>query len=184
MFTTEEFKAQFPRFSPMFLPVYIAGNTYFLDDIVYFEDTELFYKCIAKNTTNQPTVSTDWELYNDSVLNYTQDSDILEAIQEASINFNKDLFEDCNKAKTALGMLTAHYLTVDFNNALGINQAGVMTSKSVGSVSQGFTVPAWLSSNPALSVYATTGYGIKYASLVQPYLTGAIIFTPGRTTYD
>lgn len=181
-FTEEEFKAQFPRFSPMYLPVYISGNTYFQGDIVYYGN--LFYKCIATSTTDDPTNTNDWELYNDTVLNYTQDSDIQEAIQEASINFNSSLFENCNEAKTVFGLLVAHYLTVDFNNALGNNQVGIMTSKSVGSVSQGYTVPNWLSSNPALSAYATTGYGIKYASLIQPYLTGQMIFTPGRVTYD
>ena len=180
--TVEEFKAQFPRFSPMYLPVYILGNTYFKDDVVFYGN--LFYKCQALTTTNDPTNTDDWAIYNDSTLNYTRDEDIQEAIQEAGINFNKDLFECCNKAKTAFLMLVAHYLTVDFNNALGNNQVGIMTSKSVGSVSQGYSIPTWLSSNPALSAYTTTGYGIKYATLIQPYLCGQIILSKGKVTYD
>lgn len=183
-YTVEEFKAQFTRFPPMFLPVYIPGKTYFCEDIVYLENTQLFYKCKIQNTTNPPTVQTDWELYDDSILNYTNDVDIQEAIQEANINFNKDLFEDYSLAKTAFSLLTAHYLTIDFNNALGNNQVGIMTSKSVGSVSQSYSIPAWLSSNSALSVYASTGYGVKYATLIQPYLCGALILTPGKVTYD
>jgi hypothetical protein len=59
-----------------------------------------------------------------------------------------------------------------------------MTSKSVGSVSQGYSIPTWLSSNPALSAYTTTGYGIKYATLIQPYLCGQIILSKGKVTYD
>ena len=89
--TVSDFKAQFPRFSPMYLPTYTFG-TYFKDDIVYYSDTALFYKCKVQSTTNLPTNTTDWELYNDDVLNYTQDSDILEAINEALINFNEGLF--------------------------------------------------------------------------------------------
>lgn len=181
-YTTEEFKVQFPRFSPMYLPVYIPGNTYFQGEVVYYGN--LFYKCKVLNTTDDPTNTDAWELIDDSILNYTNDTDIEEAIQEASINFNPGLFEDCNKAKAAFGMLVAHYLTVDFNNALGNNQVGIMTSKSVGSVSQGYSIPAWLSSNPVLSAYATTGYGIKYATLIQPYLCGQIILSQGKVTYD
>ena len=74
--TVSDFKTQFPRFSPMYLPVYTTG-TYFKDDIVFYSVTALFYKCKVATTTNLPTVETDWELYNDSVLNYTQDNDIL-----------------------------------------------------------------------------------------------------------
>lgn len=180
-FTVDEFKAQFPRFSPMFLPIYEV-KTYFLGDIVYYTDN--FYKCIVSSTNNAPNNTTDWELYNDSTLNYTTDEDIQEAIQEAGINFNCSFFEDCSQKKTVFGLLVAHYLTVDFNNALGINQVGLPTSKSVGSVSEGYSIPNWMTANAALSAYATTGYGIKYASLIQPYLCGQIILTPGRTTYD
>ena len=100
------------------------------------------------------------------------------------LNFNPSFFEECAQAKTAFGLLVAHYLTVDFNNALGINQVGLPTSKSVGSVSEGYSIPNWLTSNAALSAYATTGYGVKYASLIQPYLIGQIMLIPGAVTYD
>lgn len=178
--TVSEFKANFPRFSPMYLPDYVPGNTYFQGDIVYYNN--LFYKCIVANTVNSPNTQSDWILYNDSVLNYTNDTDIQEAIQEASINFNPSLFGDCNKAKTAFMLLVAHYLTVDFNNALGISQTGIMTSKSVGSVSEGFTVPNWLLNNSALAPYSSTGYGIKYATLLRPYLIGNVFVVKGSTT--
>ena len=91
--TVAGFKTQFPRFTPMYLPIYAEG-TYFKGDIVYYSVTSLFYQCKKATTTALPTVTTDWELYNDSVLNYTQDSDILEAFEEAKINFNERLFPD------------------------------------------------------------------------------------------
>jgi hypothetical protein len=182
MYTVDEFKAQFPRFSPQFLSglFYKNGLTYFKGNIVYYGNS--FYICIVENTTSDPLTTSDWKLYNDSVLNYTQDEDIQEAIQEASINFNKNLFGDCTKAKTAFGLLVAHFLTVDFNNALGLNGVGIPTSKSVGSVSEGYSIPAWLNNNEMLSTFATTGYGIKYASLIRPLLTGNILLFKGGPT--
>lgn len=177
--TVTDFKNQFPRFTPMYLPVYVAG-TYFKDDIVYYNS--LFYRCKKQTTTELPTVTSDWELYNDTVLNYTQVSDILDAFEEAAINFNEGLFPDDATALKVFLYLAAHYLTVDFNNALGSNQVGILTSKSVGSVSVGYTIPAWLLNNPTLSMYASTGYGVKYASLIKPYITGNVFVVSGRTT--
>lgn len=182
MYTVDEFKAQFPRFTPQYLSdtVYIPGKTYFKNSVVYYGNN--FYICIVTSTDNDPTDDTDWKLYDDSVLNYTQDEDIQEAIQEASINFNGNLFADCTKAKTAFGLLVAHFLTVDFNNALGVAGVGITTSKSVGSVSEGYTIPAWLNNNEVLSTFATTGYGIKYASLIRPLLVGNIMLFKGGPT--
>ena len=177
--TVSDFKTQFPRFNPMYLPVYAAG-TYFKGDIVYYNT--LFYECIAETTTNLPTNTTDWKLYNDTVLNYTQDSDILEAFEEAKINFNEGLFADDSAALKAFLFLAAYYLTMDFMNALGSNQIGILTSKSVGSVSEGYSIPGWLLNNPMLSMYASNGYGIKYATLIKPYLTGNFFIVKGRTT--
>lgn len=179
--TVSDFKTQFPRFTPMYLPVYVAESTYFKGDIVYYSDAALFYKA-KKDTTALPTVTTDWELYNDSVLNYTQDSDILEAINEAFVNFNEGLFKDEATAKLVFLYLAAHYLTLDFNIALGNAQIGITTSKSVGSVSESYSIPNWLLNNPALSTYANTPYGIKYASLIRPYLIGNFFIAKGRTT--
>ena len=177
--TIADFKTQFPRFSPMYLPVYVSG-TYFKGDAVYYNG--LFYQCNVTSTVNNPSNTTDWVLYNDSVLNYTQDSDILDAFTEARVNFNAGLFPNCEIALKVFLYLAAHYLTVDFMNALGSNQIGIMTSKSVGSVSVGYSIPAWLLNNPTLSMYASTGYGVKYASLIKPYLTGNVFIVSGRTT--
>lgn len=180
--TVSDFKTQFPRFSPMYLPVYVAEGTYFKGDIVYYSDTALFYECIAANTTNPPTNTTDWKLYNDSVLNYTQDADIQEAINEAFVNFNEGLFKDEATAKLVFLFLVAHYLTIDFGIATGGVQIGITTSKSVGSVSESYSIPNWLLNNPALSSYATTPYGIKYASLIRPYLVGNFFVVKGGVT--
>jgi len=182
MITTSDFKAQFPRFTPVYLPVYQIGRTYIKGEKVYFGSN--FYQVKVNSTQNLPTNTTDWEQVQDNALNYTQDSDIINAISEASVNFNEGLFPNKDTAKLVFLYLVAHYLTVDFRNAMGNNIAGMVTSKSVGSVSEGYTPFPWIQNNPGLSMYATTGYGIKYCSLIRPYLIGNIIVSKGRTTTD
>lgn len=179
--TIAEFKTQFPRFTPEYLPVYASG-TYFKDSIAYYEG--LFYKVKVVSTTNPPTNTTDWELYNDSVLNYTQDSDILNAMAEANVNFNEGLFPNEATAKLVFMYLVAHYLTVDFNNALGGGIIGIATSRSVGSVSESYSIPNWILNNAGLAPYATTGYGIKYATLIRPYLVGNFFIVKGSINAD
>lgn len=179
--TVEDFKAQFPRFQPVYLPVYTEGKTYFSGDIVYYN--ELFYQVIVDNTTELPTVTTDWKLINQDVLNYVRDEDIQNAMLEASINFNENLFDD-DQAKMIFLYLTAYYLTYDLQNASGVVQTGVITSKSVGSISQSYGIPTWVLQDKVLGAYASNGYGLKYLSLLRPYLIGNVMFIEGAITND
>lgn len=177
----DEFRNFFPRFTPVYLPVYVEGKTYFNGDIVYYN--ELFYQCIVENTVELPTVETDWKLINQDVLNYTRDEDIENAMAEASVNFNESLFDD-EQAKLIFLYLTAYYLTYDLQNATGAVQTGVITSKSVGSVSESYGIPTSFLNNPMYSLYAKNGYGLKYLSLIIPYLQGNLLFYKGAITND
>ena len=179
--TVDDFKTEFPRFTPVYLPVYVEGKTYFNGDIVYYN--ELFYQCIVENTVELPTVKTDWKLINQDVLNYTRDEDIENAMAEASVNFNESLFDD-EQAKLIFLYLTAYYLTYDLQNATGAVQTGVITSKSVGSVSESYGIPTSFLNNPMYSLYAKNGYGLKYLSLIIPYLQGNLLFYKGAITND
>lgn len=181
--TTDDFKNLFTRDFP-YLSVYVEGKAYFKDDEVYYAPN--FYKSLTDGNTTLPTDTTNWSLVNDSVDNYIQDSDILRAFNEAKVNFNAGLFGDDNTVKMVFLYLAAHYLVIDLNNAmnpLAMGFMGFTQSKSVGSVSESYAVPQYMLNNAILSQYATTGYGRKYLSLIQPYLVGNIIFCPGRTTY-
>ena len=180
--TASDFKTQFPRFTPQYLSdiTYSATKTYFKDDIVYYET--LFYKCKKQTTTNLPTVTADWDLYNDSVLNYTTDENIQSAYAEARVNFNPSLFEDEETAKLVFLYLAAFYATYDFAIATGTASVGVATSKSVGSVSESYGISTAILEKPQFAIYAQNGYGCKYLSLIMPYLTGAIFLIPGKTT--
>jgi len=180
--TVAQFKTQFPRFTPQYLSAitYASGTTYFKGNIVFYETK--FYECKKDNVITVPTTVADWTEVEDSVLNYTQDSDILNAYAEAKVNFNEGLFSDSTVALMVFLYLAAHYLTIDFNNAIGANNLGIVSSKSVGSVSESYTIPQWINDDPALSVYSTTGYGLKYASLVRPYKIGNIMLFKGGVT--
>lgn len=180
--TTDDFKNLFTRDFP-YLPVYVEGKAYFKDDEVYYAPN--FYKSLTDGNTTFPTDTTNWELTNDAVDNYIQDTDIMRAFKEANVNFNAGLFGDDNTIKMVFLYLAAHYLVIDLNNAmnpLAMGFMGFTQSKSVGSVSESYAVPQWMLNNAILSQYAQTGYGRKYLSLIQPYLVGNIIFIPGRTT--
>lgn len=180
--STTDFQDLFSRDFP-YLPVYVEGKAYFTNDIVYYEPN--FYQSLVDNNTELPTNTTNWQVINDSVNNYIQDSDIMRAFNEAVINFNVNLFTDQNSAIMVFLYLAAHYLVIDLNNAmnpLALGFMGFTQSKSVGSVSESYGIPQWMLNNQALSAYAQTGYGRKYLSLIQPYLIGNVLFFPGRTT--
>lgn len=179
--TTEDFKKLFSRDFP-YLPVYLEGKAYFTDDEVYYEPN--FYKSLTDGNITAPS-SQNWELTNDSIDNYISDADILRAFKEAKVNYNAGLFSEEETAKMVFLYLAAHYLVIDLNNAsnpLGMGFMGFTQSKSVGSVSESYGIPQFMLNNAILSQYATTGFGRKYLSLIQPYLIGNIMLIPGRTT--
>lgn len=180
--TVEEFKALFSRDFP-FIPEWIYGKIYFKDDIVYFNNN--FYQSKIDNNTDQPT-SANWQPYNDNDANYIKDDDISRAFVEAKVNFNPQLFSNCETMTMVFCYLAAHYLVIDLNNAqnpLAMGGMGITQSKSVGSVSESYGIPQWVLNDKVLSLYAQTGYGRKYLSLILPYLVGNIIYTPGRISF-
>lgn len=198
--TVEDFKSLFTRGIP-YLPLFIEGQTYFKGDIVYYENidsseqnssfrsslrlTHNFYSSLIDANTALPTDTQAWQLIVDNVDNYVQDSDIERAFLEAKVNFNTGLFSDDDVAKMIFLYLAAHYLIIDLSNAqnpFGGGFIGFTQSKSVGSVSESYAIPSWILNNPKLSMYAQTGFGRKYLSLIQPYLVGNIILSRGRTT--
>ena len=171
-------------FAPYILPTYMEGKAYFTDDVVYLEPN--FYQSLVDGNIETPTNTENWVLYNDSINNYIQDSDIERAFKEAKVNFKPSFFTDDETAEMVFYYLAAHYLIIDLTNRmnpLSMGYKGLTQSKSVGSVSESYAIPQWMLNNQLLSTYTQTGYGRKYLSLIQPYLIGNIIYTPGRTTF-
>ena len=112
------------------------------------------------------------------------DSDITKALTLAGFIVNESLFADETSFQFAYNFLTAHYLVMNLkNSSQGINGAfnWLETSKSVGSVSQGFQVPQDILNHPQLALLSKTGYGVTYLSIVLPLTYGAIGISAGAT---
>lgn len=182
--TVADFKAQFRRDFP-YLPVYDNTKLYNAGTRVYYTPTQLFYDCKVNGTQGiLPTVTNNWTLVADDVDNYVQDEDITKAFAEAKLAFNQSFFGDDDTIKMVFLYLAAVYLVNDLRAA----QAGVsgrpafaVTSRQVGNVSESYGVPDAYLDDPLLAFYTNSAYGLKYLSLVMPYLRGNIGVVCGAT---
>ncbi len=112
------------------------------------------------------------------------DSDITKAFAEASLIFNPSLWDTEDNKKLGFLYLAAHYLVIDIQNgSQGINGKweGLMSNKSVGSVSVGYQLPGWVTDNPIYSLLAQTRYGMKYLSLIIALMVGNVVSVKGAT---
>ena len=185
MITVSNFKEWFSRDFP-YVPEYVDGKVYFSGDTVYVAPN--FYQSLVDNNTAQVTDTESWQVVKDDESYYVMDGDIEKAIAEAELGFNKDLFDDCESRRLAMLYLIAFYLVVDIKNGMaGISSnayASFVSNKSVGNVSEGYSVPAWVTGNPVYSIYLDNGYGKKYLSFIIPRITGFIYLADGAITVD
>lgn len=112
------------------------------------------------------------------------DTEIARAMTEASMNFNEGLF-DCDDQKRLIFLyLVAYYLVVDINNSNtqgASNNGGLVTYRQVRNVAESFKVPKWIEENPMFSMFAQNGYGLKYITMMYPYLIGRVGIVGGAT---
>lgn len=81
--------------------------------------------------------------------------------------------------------LTAHYLVLDIDTAFqGVNGKGssIAISRSVGNVSESYSVPKIYADNPYIEYFYKTPYGQKYISLAINKTIGNINVVEGGTT--
>lgn len=117
--------------------------------------------------------------------NYVRDADIEKAFIEAQQVFNPALFSTDQQLRVPYYYLTAHYLVNDLQtSAQGIASTpySMVTSRTVGSVSEAYQIPEWMIKDPILSAFATTRYGQKYISIIKPLLIGNVALAYGWTT--
>lgn len=180
--TVEQFKEYFFRDFP-FLPVYNEDNTYWKDDLVYYDGN--FYQSLIDDNTNQIEDTTSWQKVKGNKYDYITDDDIIKAMTQA-VQIGNDRFgETCVEKINIYLHLVAFYLVIDIkNSSTGINSSflGTVQSKHVGDVSESYAIPQWVQDNPMYSMFMQNGYGMKYLSLIAPYLAVTIMFSPGRTT--
>lgn len=181
--TIEQFKEYFFRDFP-YLPVWVKGKIYFTGDIVYFNQN--FYKSLVDNNTATPKETEMWQVTAGNVQDYVTDADITRAMSQAYINANYD-FGSTDEERIMIYLhLIAFYLVMDWQNAsMGVNSgySGLVASKSVGDVSESYNFPQWMMNSPLYSLYSSNGFGMKYLSLIIPYLSCTILFSRGRTTW-
>jgi len=181
--TVTDFKAFFRR-DFLYLPVWDDTRTYMADAVVWYEVNELFYKCKENGTTADPTDEDAWELVAGDVDDYVLDEDIEKAFAEAQTVFNKSLFGTDDQVRIGYLYLTAHYLVNDLRTSMrGIQSTGenIMSSRTVGSVSESYAIPTAWTENPLYNFLAKTGYGLKYLSMILPRMVGNIGTVAGWT---
>ena len=113
------------------------------------------------------------------------DLDISKAFTEATINFNPGLFSDDASATMCFLYLAAFYLVNDLQtSSAGMGSSGLfpVNSRSIGGVSESYTIPEWMTKDPILSNFATNRYGQKYLSMIKPLLIGRATVYRGATT--
>lgn len=182
--TIEQFKEYFRRDFP-FLPYHDISKTYWKDDVVF--DGVDFYKSLIDNNTSALSVAAAWQKIKGNVDDYVTDEDIQKAMTQAIIGCNENFGESCTEKTNIYLHLVAYYLVVDLkNSAAGVysSYVGMTQSKSVGDVSESYAIPAWLQKSPMYSMYGQNGYGLKYLTLIAPYLAVTILLSRGGSTYD
>lgn len=180
--TVEQFKTYYFRDFP-FLPVYVENKIYFKGDIVYYSN--YFYTSLIDNNTTLPTDTQNWQITNLDKYSYITDADIERAIAQALVNANERFGSDDEEKIIIFLHLVAFYLVMDIKNSsqgIASSYSGMLSSKSVGDVSESYSFPNWVNNNPYFSIYLSNGYGMKYLSLILPYISATILFAPGRST--
>lgn len=122
--------------------------------------------------------------YGTDINTSVTDGDIMKAQGEAKFNFSNTFADTQEKFSLLFNYLTAHYLVMDLRaSSQGIagKYAWLESSKSVGSVSQSFSIPDKILANPLYAYYTGTNYGTKYLMLIMPQLSAQIFTVAGCT---
>lgn len=113
-----------------------------------------------------------------------RDSDVTIALAQAGSYINSDLFDSQGIYTFGYLLLAAYFLVVRLQ-ASSQGQNGqftwMTTSKSVGSVSEGLTIPDRILANPEYAMLTRNAYGAEFLFLILPYLSGAVYVVLGDT---
>lgn len=120
----------------------------------------------------------------DNADDYVMDCDIERAIGEMEVLLPAHLFEE--KALTLAELyLTAHLLIGNIrmsNSGLANNYTFPLASRSVGSVSESYSIPQSYLNSGQYSLYITSEFGLKYLAMLYPRTRGNICVVGGWTT--
>lgn len=112
------------------------------------------------------------------------DQDIVNAFNLVDMSINPGLWPNQTGYQIAYGYLAAHYMVLNLReSSQGLNGQynWAQNSKSVGQVSEAFTIPQRVIDNPELMMLTKTNYGAMYLQLLLPLLVGQMFSVCGRT---
>lgn len=112
------------------------------------------------------------------------DADMVKSFQFTNMQINQDLWTDQGSYNLGYLLLSAHFLVLNLRaSSQGLNGQWnwAQNSKSVGSVSEAFSIPQRLLDNPDFMAYTKTNYGAQYLNLLWPQLAGQTFAVYGRT---
>lgn len=116
--------------------------------------------------------------------NQVNDSDISAAIIEAGVNFTQSLWGSQQEYSLAYLLMTAHMMVMALRgSSQGIagQYEWLVSSKGVGSVSEGLSIPQKILDNPRFAMLTKTTYGARYLQLVLPRMIGQVFTEFGNT---
>ena len=119
----------------------------------------------------------------DDIDDYVTDCDVSRAIEEMSVLLPSRLFDETS-LKLAQLYLTAHLLIGILrmgNSGLASGYTFPLQSRSVGSVSESYTITQTYLTNAQYSTYITSEYGLRYLAMLYPRTRGNICIAGGWT---
>jgi hypothetical protein len=176
--TIADFKSQFYRGFD-YLPIYSNSIIYNAGNLVFYETDQLFYTCKTNGIIGQiPTNATYWTLTEANKYDFVWDEDIEEAFAEAKLYYRTANNMSDSGIRITFLYLAAHFLVTDLR-ANGVNSQfnAPVSSRSVGNVSEAYSIPDWMKS-ASLSFFTSTYYGYKYLTLTRPYRIANVFIVP------
>lgn len=123
--------------------------------------------------------------YGSDINENLTDQDITRAISEITLKINDQLFCSQEEYTYAALYFTAHTVCMNIQqSSQGLNSKfdWAYSSKSVGSISVGQSLPPEVMANPIYAHYGKTAYGVEYLNFILPRTYGAIGIATGATT--
>lgn len=113
-----------------------------------------------------------------------QDIDIQNAITEAGMMVNEDLFASQVFFSSGYLLMTAHMMCLALSSSTqGVSgrYSWLTSSKSVGSVSESYAIPQRILDNAEFAMLSKTNYGAKYLFIIMPQIAGQVFVVGGAT---
>ena len=119
-----------------------------------------------------------------TTLDTVTDADISRGLTDSDAFVNADFFGSQAQYSIGFLLLAAHFMVMSLRaSSQGISGQydWLVSSKGVGSVSTGISIPQRIMDNPELAMLSQTPYGAKYLMIVIPQLSGQMFTVEGTT---